>query len=64
MVFQYGPLILENKIRIEIEQRRATRLMKGFEHYNYQERLQELNLLTLYYRRCRCDLIQVFRINK
>ena len=26
--------------------------------------MQELNLPTLYYRRCRCDLIQVFRIIK
>ena len=49
---------------IEQIQRRATRLIKGFEHYNYPERLQELNLPTLYYRRCRCDLIQVFRIIK
>ena len=31
-------------------------------HYNYPERLQELNLPTLYYRRYRCDLIQVFSI--
>ena len=55
MVFQYGPLILENMIR-------ATRLIKGYEHYNYPERFQELNLPRLYYRRC--NLIQVFRIIK
>ena len=45
-------------------QRKATQLFKGFEHYNYPERLRELNFATLHHPRCRCDLIQVFRIIK
>ena len=60
----WSPYLRKHDKEIEQIQRRATRLIKGFEHYNYPERLQELNLPTLYYRRCRCDLIQVFRIIK
>ena len=68
-ILEYGisvwsPHLRKHDKEIEQIQRRATRLIKGFEHYNYPERLQELNLSTLYYRRCRCDLIQVFRIIK
>ena len=58
----WSPHLRQHDKEIEPIQRRATRLIKGFEHYNYPERLQELNLPTLYYRRC--DLIQVFRIIK
>ena len=66
-ILEYGipvwsPHLRKHDKEIEQIQRRATRLIKGFEHYNYPERLQELNLPTLYYRRC--DLIQVFRIIK
>ena len=42
----------------------ATRLIKGFNKFNYPERLHELKLPTLFYRRRRCDLIQVFKIIK
>ena len=58
----WSPHLRKHDKEIEQLQRRATRLIKGFEHYNYPERLQELNLATLYYRRC--DLIQVFLIIK
>ena len=68
-ILEYGisvwsPHLRKHDREIEQIQRRATRLIKGFDHYNYPERLQELNLPTLYYRRCKCDLIQVFRITK
>ena len=67
-MLEYGISVWSPHLRkhkeIEQIQRKATRLIKRFEHYNYPERLQELNLPTLYYRRCRCDLIQVFRIIK
>ena len=68
-ILEYGisvwsPHLRKHYKEIEQIQRRATRLIKGFEHYNYPGRLQELNLSTLYYRGCRCDLIQVFRIIK
>ena len=66
-ILEYGisvwsPHLRKHDKEIEQIQRRATRLIKGFEHYNYPERLQELNFPQLYY--CRCDLIQVFRIIK
>ena len=68
-ILEYGisvwsPHLRKHDKEIEQIQRRATRLIKGFEYYTHPERLQELNLPTLYYRRCRCDLIQVFRIIK
>ena len=67
-ILEYGipiwsPHLKKHDKEIEQIQRRATRLIKGFEHYNYPERLQELNFPTLYYRRCRGDLIQVFSNN-
>ena len=59
-ILEYGisvwyPHLRKHDKEIEQIQWRATRLIKGFEHYNYPERLQELNLPTLYYRRCRSD---------
>ena len=55
-MLQYGisvwsPHFRKHDKEIDQIQRRATRLIKGFEHYNYPERLQKLNLPTLYYRR-------------
>ena len=43
-------------------QRRATKLVPELNMLSYQERLRELNLRTLYYRRNRYDLIQLFKI--
>ena len=65
----YGDLIwfpvLKKHVRmIENEQRRATRILSTLRHLSYSERLQELNLPTLLYRRRRTDLIQVFKIIK
>ena len=45
-----------------IVQRRATKLVAELKEMSYQERLRELNLPTLYYRRKRYDLIQLFKI--
>ena len=47
-ILEYGisvwsPHLRKHDKEIEQIQRRATRLIKGFEHYNYPERLQELN---------------------
>ena len=49
---------------VENVQRRATRLLPELRHLSYSERLQELNLSTLLYRRKRADMIQVFKIMK
>ena len=43
-------------------QRRATKLVPELKMLSYQERLRKLNLRTLYYRRNRYDLIQLFKI--
>ena len=54
-------LKMHNKM-IEQIQRRATRMIRGMKELSYTERLRILNLTTLYYRRRRQDVIQVFRI--
>lgn len=65
----YGDLVwfpvLKKHIRIvENVQRRSTRLLPGLRHLTYRDRLKELNLPTLLYRRKRADMIQVFKIMK
>ena len=67
-ILEYGipvwsPYLRKHEKAIEQIQR-ATRLIKGFDKFNYPERLNELKLPTLFYRRRRCDLIQVFKIIK
>ena len=52
---------IENRI-LENAQRRATRLVPELHGMSYRERLIELNLSTLDYRRKRYDIIQVFKI--
>ena len=42
----WSPHLRKHEKEIEQIQRRATRLIKGFEQYNYPERLQELHLHT------------------
>ena len=54
--------VLKKDIRIiENIQRRATKILTQYRHLSYSERLRELNLSTLLYRR-RGDLIKVFKI--
>ena len=47
---------------IEKIQRRATKLVKSATKLPYCDRLKMLGLTTLYYRRLRADVIQVYRI--
>ena len=47
---------------MENAQRRATRIVPELRGLSYNERLTELNLPTLEYRRKRFDIIQVFKI--
>ncbi len=47
---------------IEKVQRRATKLVRDLSHLSYSDRLKRLNLTTLYYRRQRSDMLQVYRI--
>ena len=43
-------------------QRRATRRVQNIRHLNYTDRMKELGLPSLQYRRSRADLIEVFKI--
>jgi len=56
------PLYKKDKEKMEKVQRRATRLVQGMEGKEYTERLEELRLPSLEYRRKRADVLQVFRI--
>ena len=52
----------KDSISIENVQRRATRLVQNIRHLNYTDRMKELGLPSLQYRRSRADLIEVFKI--
>ncbi|WAR02240.1 YWV1-like protein [Mya arenaria] len=58
----YYPTTKKCKQIIENVQRRATRLVPELKGLTYEERLCELNLTTLEYRRKRYDIIQVYKI--
>ena len=49
-------------IAIENVQRRSTRLVHGVRNLNYTERMTELGLPSLQYRRKRADIVKVFKI--
>ena len=51
-----------NKDSIERVQRRATKMVPSIKHLPYSERLKELDLGTLYYRRISADLLEIYRI--
>ena len=56
------PISKKNIQSIENVQRRATRIVPELKNLTYEERLFELNLPTLEYRRKRGDLIHMFKI--
>ena len=56
------PVYKKDKEKIERVQRRATKLVKGMENKAYSERLEELKLPSLEYRRKRADVIQTYKI--
>ena len=58
----WNPSTKKYRQLLENAQRRATKLVPESKMLSYQERLKELNLPTLYYRRNRYDLIQLFKI--
>ena len=57
-----SPLYKNDMIVIENVQRRATKLVSSIRHLSYLERLINLGLLSLEYRRERADLIEVYKI--
>ena len=56
------PQLKKKSVAIEKVQRRATKLTPTLRDLDYKERLRQLKLPTLKYRRYRGDLIQVFKI--
>lgn len=60
----WSPLYKKDIISIENVQRRATKIIPGFKDMSYEDRLKSLGLPTLYYRRDRADMIQLFKIMK
>jgi len=67
MLNEYGacvwsPYKLKDIETIEKVQKRATKRVKGLHTLTYENRLKQLNLPTLRYRRCRDDMIEVFKI--
>ena len=54
--------LMKNICKLEAVQRRATKLIPSFYNLTYSERLQELNILSLLYRRTRMDLIMTYKI--
>ena len=58
----WGPSFQGDIIAVERIQRRATRLIPELKNMPYQERLMNLKLPTLVYRRKRGDMIMMFKI--
>ena len=64
---EYGSTIWSPHFKYHIDaiervQRRATRLVPGMKHLTYEERLENLGLETLEYRRRRADILELYRI--
>ena len=60
----WSPWLKKDIVAIEGVQRRATKLVKDIKDLSYEERLRELGLPTLIYRRERADMVQMFKIMK
>ena len=60
----WDPILKGDIIEIEKVQHRATKLVPNLSNKPYPDRLKELGLKTLAFRRKRTDIIQVFRILK
>ncbi len=58
----WGPHYKLDQQAVERVQRRATKLVLELKERTYEERLRWLHLPSLYYRRRRCDMIEMFKI--
>src|SRR5882757_9093707 len=56
------PYLRKDIDMIERVQRRATKLIEGFRHMSYSERLSQTGLISTKKRRVRGDLIEVFKM--
>lgn len=57
-----NPILMRDQDRLEKVQRRATKMVEGMREKTYDQRLQELRLDSLKFRRKRTDVIQAYRI--
>ena len=60
----WAPYLRKDIIMLEGVQRRATRMISGFEGKRYEDRLKELGMYSVERRFVRGDMIQVFKICK
>ena len=58
----WSPSLKKHITALENVQRRATRYIPGLKNMTYEQRLRELKLPTLKYRRYRGDMIETFKI--
>ena len=58
----WSGLLKRQSVAIEKVQKRATKLISTLKDLDYKERLRQLKLPTLKYRKYRGDLVQVFKI--
>ena len=56
----WQPHLVKHKKIIENVQKRATKLVDGFKELSYEDRLRELDLPTLEFRRARGDMIEAY----
>jgi len=56
------PLFKKDEILIENVLRRASKLVPGLKELSYRERLEEINIPSMKYRRVRGDMIIVYKI--
>ena len=58
----WTPILIADSIEIEKVQRRATKLVYNVRNLSYENRLKELKLDSIKFRRRRTDILQVYRI--
>ena len=58
----WSPYLKKHQIALENVRRRATKLIKNLSQLSYKERLLQLGLPSLEYRRMRADTLQVYKI--
>ena len=66
-ILEYGNVIWHPRfkaeaVKVEKVQRRATKLIPEIRHLSYQDRLKNLKMYSLQYRRIRGDMIEVYKL--